>query len=914
MAISSRLALWEQKGSGAHLHVAGTACRIREEDRSPPPSSPPPLFSVIPGGFIKQLVRETEKESKEAKLKDKITLNSKEDPPGKQVEGTVQQFVTKDANIMQVGKDVAGRGELPQGRLNGEKPAGGGMAEIQERKPLPLATAPPKSNGKPPGPPAAESVPAAPKDAKQTHPDVSPAPQVPAPQPNKDTGPGDAQAAAGLSRNTTEAVKKGSLPWSKGLERPRKEGGTPKAREEPQSRPGSKEKVVEKGKESGNTREKPVGGKPVEAKEKPGKCGKQAGEAKQEPAAGKGSAEAKEKPGGSGKGPGELPEKAAHGGERRTPEGSEGERKEKVAETKEAATGGGLGGGPPGDQVPPAPAAEDVWYETEKVWLVQKEGFALATQLKPDVGTPDLPQGRVRVRVEADGSVIEVDEDNVHRTNPSRCDYAEDLASLISLNESSILHTLQQRYQSQLPYTYAGTNLIAIQPGSSSASNSSKKAFKGKRDGMPPHIFSVAQRAYWSMLMQRQDQTILPLGRSGAGKTSCCLQALEYLVATAGSLDNRVTVEKIQAMFTVLKAFGTVSSSHSTAATRFSMVVALDFSATGRITAAHLQTMLLERIRVAQQPEGESNFSVFSQMLAGLDLDQRTTLHLHHVVEGNAFGIHPCLKGEEKQKASAAFSQLQAAMETLGIVAEEQKAIWRVLAAIYHLGVAGACKVGRKQFMRFEWANNAAEVLGCEFEELTTSVFKHHLKRIIEQVTAGSRGPLGQDEDQPEEPRKPSLKDRPGRFSVKILFCKFLYGDTILEVHKAQFRARTHGPKMTGVECVEGMAAGLYEELFAALVSLINRSFSSNHLSMASIMVVDTPGFCNPRHHRKERAATFEELCHNYAQDRLQMLFYERTFVSTLERYQQENIEMAFDLPDLSPASTVAVMDKNSSK
>uniref|UniRef100_A0ACB8FZP5 Uncharacterized protein n=1 Tax=Sphaerodactylus townsendi TaxID=933632 RepID=A0ACB8FZP5_9SAUR len=83
---------------------------------------------------------------------------------------------------------------------------------------------------------------------------------------------------------------------------------------------------------------------------------------------------------------------------------------------------------------------------------------------------------------------------------------------------------------------------------------------------------------------------------------------------------------------------------------------------------------------------------------------------------------------------------------------------------------------------------------------------------------------------------------------------------------------------------------------------------------MASIMVVDTPGFQNPRHHGKARAATFEELCHNYAQDRLQMLFYERTFVSTLERYRQENIEMAFDLPDLSPATTVAIMDKNSSK
>lgn len=46
--------------------------------------------------------------------------------------------------------------------------------------------------------------------------------------------------------------------------------------------------------------------------------------------------------------------------------------------------------------------------------------------------------------------------------------------------------------------------------------------------------------------------------------------------------------------------------------------------------------------------------------------------------------------------------------------------------------------VGRKQFLKFEWANRAADVLGCEAEELTTAVFKHHLQRILEQVTAGA--------------------------------------------------------------------------------------------------------------------------------------------------------------------------------
>ncbi|NXN70356.1 MY18B protein, partial [Himantopus himantopus] len=515
-------------------------------------------------------------------------------------------------------------------------------------------------------------------------------------------------------------------------------------------------------------------------------------------------------------------------------------------------------------------APRDVWYEAEKVWLVQQDGFTLATQLKPDVGTPELPAGRVRVRREADSTVTEVDEDSVQRTNPPSLDYAEDLTALVSLNECSAVNTLQQRYRARLPYTYAGPSLVALRPRSA-ASSSSGKAFKGKRDGMPPHICSVAQRAYRNLLMQRQDQAIVPLGRSGAGKTTCCQTALEYLVGTAGSVDGRVSVEKIQAMFTVLGAFGSVTTGHSSSSTRFSMVLSLDFSATGRITAAHLQTVLLERGRVAQQPHGESSFNVFPLMLAGLDAAHRTMLHLHQAAESNSFGIKPFSKPEEKQRASAAFAQLRAAMGTLGITAEEQAAIWRVLAGIYHLGAAGACKVGRKQFMKFECASDAAEVLGCDLEELTTAVFKHHLKQILAQVTA--RGS-----------RLPPAEESPA------------------------------GPKMTGVECVEGMASGLYEELFGAVVSLINRSFSSQHLSMASIAVVDTPGFHNPRHQRGERAATFEELCHNYVHERLQALFYEKTFVSEMERYREENVEVSFDLPERSPLATLSIIDLSSSQ
>ena len=61
--------------------------------------------------------------------------------------------------------------------------------------------------------------------------------------------------------------------------------------------------------------------------------------------------------------------------------------------------------------------------------------------------------------------------------------------------------------------------------------------FRGcKSEDMPPHIYSVAQRAYRGMLGTRQDQSLVFIGRSGSGKTTSMRHALQYLSVTAGSV------------------------------------------------------------------------------------------------------------------------------------------------------------------------------------------------------------------------------------------------------------------------------------------------------------------------------------------------------------------------------------------
>uniref|UniRef100_A0A8D1EGQ8 Unconventional myosin-XVIIIa n=1 Tax=Sus scrofa TaxID=9823 RepID=A0A8D1EGQ8_PIG len=527
-------------------------------------------------------------------------------------------------------------------------------------------------------------------------------------------------------------------------------------------------------------------------------------------------------------------------------------------------------------------AAEEAWCETEKVWLVHKDGFSLASQLKSE--ELSLPEGKVRVKLDHDGTILDVDEDDVEKANAPPCDRLEDLASLVYLNESSVLHTLRQRYGASLLHTYAGPSLLVLSPRGAPAVYSEKvmHMFKGcRREDMAPHIYAVAQTAYRAMLMSRQDQSIILLGSSGSGKTTSCQHLVQYLATIAGISGNKVfSVDKWQALYTLLEAFGNSPTIMNGNATRFSQILSLDFDQAGQVASASIQTMLLEKLRVARRPAGEATFNIFYYLLACGDGTLRTELHLNHLAENNVFGIVPLAKPEEKQKAAQQFSKLQTAMRVLGISPDEQKACWLILAAIYHLGAAGATKeapeeqaeaaeAGRRQFARHEWAQKAAYLLGCSLEELSSAIFKHQLQASTLQRSTSFR----------QGPEESSLGD-------------------------------STGPKLSALECLEGMASGLYSELFTLLISLVNRALKSSQHSLCSMMIVDTPGFQNPEQGGSARGASFEELCHNYAQDRLQRLFHERTFVQELERYKEENIEVAFD--DLEPATddSVAAVDQ----
>ncbi|KAF0038829.1 hypothetical protein F2P81_009313 [Scophthalmus maximus] len=344
-----------------------------------------------------------------------------------------------------------------------------------------------------------------------------------------------------------------------------------------------------------------------------------------------------------------------------------------------------------------------------------------ATQLKPDEGTPELPEGRVRVRLQTDGSLHDATEYEIEKCNPSELDLCEDLSDLQSVNECGVLHTLTSRAKANMPLTHAGPNLVNFWPPLQAHSKTPKSRRGESLWDAPPALAALVKRVYVSMVGTRRDHSVCAVGRSGTGKTTTCQTFTHALLKQAGTTGENISV-------------------------------------------------------------------------------------------------------------------------------------------------------GRRQFVNFDSAQAASSVLGCEGEELQTAVFKHHLRQLLQRATGGGR-------------------------------------------ERSAAAEPDEGPRMTAAQCVEGMAAGLYEELFTAIVSLINRcmsdrALSAKQLTLASVMVVDTPGMRNPRHAAEERGAGWSELCHNYLQERLLEHHHTHTFRHTLERYAQEQIPVELECPESSPAEVVSAIDQ----
>ncbi|MED6244107.1 hypothetical protein ATANTOWER_019767 [Ataeniobius toweri] len=512
--------------------------------------------------------------------------------------------------------------------------------------------------------------------------------------------------------------------------------------------------------------------------------------------------------------------------------------------------------------------AQADWAAKRLVWVPsEKHGFESAS-IREERGD------EVEVELTDSQRKLTLSREEVQRMNPPRFSKVEDMADLTCLNEASVLHNLRERYYSGLIYTYSGLFCVVVNPYKNLPiyTESIVEMYRGKkRHEMPPHIYAISEAAYRSMLQDREDQSILCTGESGAGKTENTKKVIQYLAHVASShkggtlgrnkeavqidgsrsltrgstLVNRGELERqlLQAN-PILEAFGNAKTVKNDNSSRFGKFIRINFDVAGYIVGANIETYLLEKSRATRQAKDERTFHIFYQLLCGASEEMRADLLLgsadeYRFLSGGSIPV-------PGQSDSENFMQTMDSVAIMGFTPEEsvckqeagrEHAMLKVISAVLQFGNISFMK--EKNHDQASMPDNTAaqklcHLLGINVLEFTRAILTPRIK-------------VGRE-----------------------------------YVQKAQTKEQADF-------AIEALAKATYERLFRWLVHRINRALDRRQRQGASFIgILDIAGF------EIFQLNSFEQLCINYTNEKLQQLFNHTMFILEQEEYQREGIEWNF--------------------
>ncbi|XP_073726887.1 myosin-10 isoform X5 [Misgurnus anguillicaudatus] len=495
------------------------------------------------------------------------------------------------------------------------------------------------------------------------------------------------------------------------------------------------------------------------------------------------------------------------------------------------------------------PASQADWTAKKLVWVPsERHGFEAAS-IREERGE------EVVVELAENGKKAMVNKDDIQKMNPPKFSKVEDMAELTCLNEASVLHNLKDRYYSGLIYTYSGLFCVVINPYKNLPIYSENiiEMYRGKkRHEMPPHIYAISESAYRCMLQDREDQSILCTGESGAGKTENTKKVIQYLAHVAsshkGRKDHNIPPESPKALKLqgelerqllqanpILEAFGNAKTVKNDNSSRFGKFIRINFDVTGYIVGANIETYLLEKSRAVRQAKDERTFHVFYQLLAGAGEHLKSDLLLEgfnnyrFLSNGNI----PIPGQQDKDN----FQETMEAMHIMSFSHEEILSMLKVVSAVLQFGNI-VFKKERNTDQASMPENTAAQklchLLGMNVMEFTRAILSPRIK-------------VGRD-----------------------------------YVQKAQTKEQADF-------AVEALAKATYERLFRWLVHRINKALDRTKRQGASFIgILDIAGF------EIFQLNSFEQLCINYTNEKLQQLFNHTMFILEQEEYQREGIEWSF--------------------
>ncbi|XP_055014441.1 ubinuclein-2-like [Boleophthalmus pectinirostris] len=489
------------------------------------------------------------------------------------------------------------------------------------------------------------------------------------------------------------------------------------------------------------------------------------------------------------------------------------------------------------------PLAQADWASKKLVWVPsEKLGFE-AGSLKEETGEECL------VELVDSAKKIKVNKDDIQKMNPPKFNKVEDMAELTCLNEASVLHNIKERYYSGLIYTYSGLFCVVVNPYKHLPIYTEEivNMYKGKkRHEMPPHIYAITDNAYRSMMQDREDQSILCTGESGAGKTENTKKVIQYLAHVASSSKSKK--EQAHAVLThgelekqllqanpILEAFGNAKTVKNDNSSRFGKFIRINFDVTGYIVGANIETYLLEKSRAIRQAKEERSFHIFYYMLTGAGEKLRSELCLEDYKKYRFLSNgNMTIPGQQDKDM---FTETMEAFQIMGIPEEESIGLLRVVSAVLQLGNMTFKKERHSDQASMPddtAAQKVCHLLGINVTDFTRAILSPRIK-------------VGRD-----------------------------------YVQKAQTQEQAEF-------AVEALAKASYERMFRWLVMRINKALDKTKRQGASFIgILDIAGF------EIFELNSFEQLCINYTNEKLQQLFNHTMFILEQEEYQREGIEWSF--------------------
>jgi len=225
-----------------------------------------------------------------------------------------------------------------------------------------------------------------------------------------------------------------------------------------------------------------------------------------------------------------------------------------------------------------------------------------------------------------------VDKEEAQGLNPAKFDGVDDCATLGYLSEASVLYNLKIRYDAKIIYTYSGLFCVVINPYRFFPiyTNEMVKLYTGKRrEELAPHAFAVADESYRNLLNDRESQSMLVTGESGAGKTENTKKIIQYLASIAGrsGAEGKLEQQLLQCN-PLLEALGNAKTTKNDNSSRFGKFIKITFGNNGFISGGSIVSYLLEKNRVVKQGRDERSFHIFYQMCEALPPAEKAKLKL----------------------------------------------------------------------------------------------------------------------------------------------------------------------------------------------------------------------------------------------------------------------------------------------